>query len=84
MDYKKIDIFSPMIFVVLVIIYLIFSGVAFHYHLNELIGVDLYTIGVIFLGIVFFIIGIALSNYLLKNKEINLNTEKIDKIWNIP
>ena len=81
MDYKKYDIFSPMVFVLLVIIYLTFSGIAFHYHLNKLIGVDLYTIGVIFLGILFYIIGIALSNYLLKNKEINANTEKIDKIF---
>ena len=81
MDYKKYDIFSPMIFVLLVLVYLIFSEIAFHYHLHKLIGVDLYTIGVVFLGIVFYIIGIALSNYLLKNKEISLNTEKINNIF---
>ena len=81
MDYKKYDIFSPMIFVLLVIIYLISSQIAFHYHLHKLIGVDIYTIGVIFLGIAFYIMGIALSNYLLKNKEINVNAEKIDKIF---
>ena len=80
MDYKKYDIFSPMIFVLLVIIYLIFSEIAFYYHLNKLIGVDNYTIGVIFLGIVFYIIGTVLSNYFLKNKEISINTEKINKI----
>ena len=81
MDYKKYDIFSPMVFVLLVIIYLIFSEVAFHYHLNKLIGVNLYTIGLIFLGIVFYILGIVLSNYFLKNREININTEKIDKFF---
>lgn len=81
MDYKKYDIFSPMVFVLLVIIYLIFSEVAFHYHLNKLIGVDIYTIGVIFSGIVFYIIGIVLSDYFLKNKEIKINSEKIDKIF---
>ena len=81
MDYKKYDIFSPMIFVLLVLIYLIFSETAFYYHLNKLIGVNLYTIGVIFLGILFYIIGIVLSNYILKNKEITANTEKIDKIF---
>ena len=81
MDYKKYDIFSPMVFVLLVIIYLMFSEIAFYYHLNKLIGVNLYTIGLIFLGIVFYIIGIALSNYFLKNKDINLNSEKIDKIF---
>ena len=81
MDYKKFDIFSPMIIVLLVIIYLIFSQIAFHYHIHNLIGVDSYTIGVIFLGIIFFIIGILLSNYLLKNKEITINSEKINKIF---
>ena len=81
MDYKKYDIFSPMVVVLLVIIYLISSQIAFHYHLHRLIGVDIYTIGVIVLGIVFYIIGMALSNYLLKNKEISINTRKIDKIF---
>ena len=81
MDYKKFDIFSPMIIVLLVIIYLIFSEIAFHYHIHNLIGVDSYTIGVILLGIIFFIIGILLSNYLLKNKEITINSEKINKIF---
>lgn len=76
MDYKKYDIFSPMVFVLLVIVYLISSGIAFNYHLNKLIGVDLYTIGIIFLGILFYIIGMLLSNYFLKNKEININSEK--------
>ena len=81
MDYKKYDIFSPMVFVLLVIIYLIVSEIAFNYHLNKLVGVDIYTIGVIFLGIAFYIIGMVLSNYFLKNKEINVNSEKIDKIF---
>ena len=80
MDYKKDNIFSPMILVLLVIIYLIFSEIAFYYHLNKLIGVNLYTIVVIFFGIAFYILGIVLSNYFLKNKEININT-KIDKIF---
>lgn len=81
MDYKKYDIFSPMVFVLLVIVYLMASGIAFNYHLNRLIGVDSYTIGIIFLGIVFYIIGMVLSNYFLKNKEININSKKIDKIF---
>ena len=81
MDYKKYDIFSPMIFVLLVIIYLIFSQIAFNYHLHKLIGVDLYTIGIILLGIIFYIIGMVLSNYFLKNKEISINAEKVDKIF---
>jgi oligosaccharide repeat unit polymerase len=81
MDYKKFDIFSPMVFVLLVIIYLISSQTAFHYHIHKLVGVDVYTIGVIFLGILFYIIGIALSYYFLKNKKISINTEKINKIF---
>ena len=81
MNYKKYDIFSPMVFVLLVIIYLIFSQIAFNFHIHKLIGVDLYTIGVILLGIVFYIIGMALSNYFLKNKEITINTGKIDKVF---
>ncbi len=70
-----------MVFVLLVIAYLISSQIAFNYHLNKLIGVDSYTIGIIFLGIIFYIIGIVLSNYFLKNKKININSEKIDKIF---
>ena len=81
MDYKKYDIFSPMVFVLLVIIYLISSQIAFSYHLNKLVGVDIYTIGIIFLGIAFYVIGMAMSNYFLKNKEININSKKIDKIF---
>ena len=81
MDYKKFDFFSPKIFVILVIIYLIFSQIAFNFHLNELTGVDPYTIGVIFLGIAFYIIGMLLSNYFLKNKEIKINSEKTDNIF---
>ena len=81
MNLKKYDIFSPMVFVLLVIIYLIFSLIGFHYHLKGLIGVDLYTIGIIFLGIIFYIIGIVMTNFIFKNRKISCDTKKIDKIF---
>lgn len=79
MNYKKLDIFSPMIVVLLVFVYLIFSYIAFNYHLKELVGVNIYTIEVIFLGLIFYILGIYICKYLLKNKELSLNKEKLDK-----
>lgn len=77
MNLKKYDIFSPMVFVLLVIIYLIFSLIGFHYHLKGLIGVDLYTIGIIFLGIIFYIIGIVMTNFIFKNRKISCDTKKL-------
>ena len=72
MNYKMFDIFSPMIFVILVIVYLIFSQIAFHYHLKELIGININTIYVICLGLVFYIIGVYITQYLLKNRTLTL------------
>ncbi len=81
MNYKKFDIFSPMIFVILVIVYLIFSQIAFHYHLKELIGININTIYVICLGLVFYIIGVYITQYLLKNRTLTLKEKKLDKIF---
>lgn len=80
MEYKKIDIFSPLLLVVLVIIYLIFSQIAFHYHLKELIGINIQTIGVIFLGVISYLIGIIITRYALKDKQIGLKRNKLEKI----
>lgn len=80
MNYKKIDIFSPVIFVFLVMLYLIFSYVGFHYHLKGLIGVHFETIGVVFLGLIFYILGLLVTKYIFKDKQLTLNEEKINKI----
>ena len=81
MNLKKYDIFSPIIFVLLVILYLIFSQIAFYYHLKELVGVNFNTICIIFLGLIFYVLGIYISKHLLKNSELTLDTIKIDKIF---
>lgn len=81
MNYKKIDIFAPMIFVLLVIVYLIFSEIAFHYHLKELIGVNIYTIYIILIGILFYVMGVYACKHFLKDKEINLDNNKIDRLF---
>ncbi len=81
MDYKKIDIFSPLVLVLLVIIYLIFSQIAFQYHLKELVGININTIYIIFLGLLLYVGGICLSDYMLKNREFSVNESKLDKIF---
>jgi len=81
MKNKNIDIFSPIIFVLLVIFYLIFSQIAFHYQLKELVGVNINTVYVIFLGTLFYLIGVYISRHILKNKELILEDKKIEKIF---
>lgn len=81
MNYKKFDIFSPLGFVLLVVVYLIFSQIAFNYHLKELVGININTLYVIGLGLVFYVGGLCLSRYLLNNKEFSLNETKINRIF---
>lgn len=81
MNYKKFDIFSPLVFVLLVVVYLIFSQIAFNYHLKELVGINIDTLYVIGLGLVFYVGGLCLSRYLLNNKEFSLNETKINRIF---
>jgi len=81
MNYKKLDIFSPGVFVLLVIIYLIFAQIASNYHLKELIGININTIYIIFLGLLFYVGGICSSHYLLKNTEFSLNESILEKIF---
>lgn len=81
MNYKKFDIFSPLVFVLLVIIYLIFSQIAFHYHLKELVGININTIYIIFLGLLFYVLGLCSSHYLLKNKDFSLNEYELENIF---
>ena len=81
MNYKKLDIFSPVVFVLLVVIYLVFSQIAFHYHLKELVGININTIYIIFLGLLFYLVGIYFSHYLLKNRDFSLDKNKIEKIF---
>lgn len=81
MNYKNFDIFSPLVLVLLVVIYLIFSQIAFTYHLKELVGININTIYVIFLGLIFYVAGIYFSQYMLKNRDFSLNENKINKIF---
>lgn len=80
MNYKNFDIFSPIIVVLLVILYLVFSFVAFNYHLKELVGINTNTIGIIFLGLIAYIIGMISIKYLLKNRKLSIKEEKLEKI----
>ena len=81
MDYKKLDIFSPLVFVLLVIVYLIFSQIAFNYHLKELVGININTLYVIALGLIFYVVGLCFSHYILKNRDFSLKEAKIDRIF---
>ncbi|MCI5867598.1 MAG: oligosaccharide repeat unit polymerase family protein [Methanosphaera sp.] len=80
MDYKKLDIFSPMILVVLVLVYLIFAYVGFSFNLKNLTGVGFNTVLVIFLGLVFYVLGVYIVKGLLKNREITIDKSKIKKL----
>lgn len=81
MNFKKYDIFSPVILVLLVIVYLIFSEIAFHYNLKELVGININTVYIIFLGLVFYIAGLFITKYLLKDKTLSFNEDKINRIF---
>ncbi|RAP49195.1 MAG: hypothetical protein BZ136_03615 [Methanosphaera sp. rholeuAM74] len=80
MDYKKIDIFAPWIFLVLVLIYLLFSFIGFNYHLKNLVGVSSDTIIIVFLGMLSYIIGMYVSKRLLKTENVSICDDKINKI----
>lgn len=80
MNYKSYDIFSPIILIILVIIYLIFSQIAFHYHLKELVGIEINTIYIIILGLLAYAAGLFITRNMLRNREFALNEAKINKI----
>lgn len=80
MDFKKADIFSPVLLIVLIFLYLIFAYVGFTFHLKELTGVNLSTIGVIILGLIFYIIGVVCIKYLLRNRQFITDNERISKL----
>ena len=80
MDYKKLDIFSPIIFVLLVLIYLIFSFIGFEYHLKELVGINIVTVAVIFIGLLFYILGVYLSRKILIKKSFSINQKRLEKL----
>lgn len=80
MNFKKIDIFSPVILAVLVFLYLIFAYVGFTFHLKELTGINLITVGVIILGVIFYMIGVKGIKYLFKNRQIIIDNERISKL----
>ncbi len=80
MDYKNLDVFSPIILVILVVMYLLFSLVGFTYHLKELVGVNFITIEVIFAGLLMYVIGIGISKYLLNKKQLICKESLIEKL----
>ncbi|MCD7781313.1 MAG: oligosaccharide repeat unit polymerase family protein [Methanosphaera sp.] len=81
MDYKKLDIFNPIIVVLLVILYLIFSLISYENHIRNLVGVSYNTITIIFLGLLFYIIGVSISRYFLKNKSLEINSDKLSFLF---
>ena len=80
MNIKKLDIFNPLILVILVLVYLLFSFIGFEFHLKELVGIHNYTLVVILLGLITYIIGIFASKYLLAKYEFEINESKLEKI----
>ena len=80
MNIKKLDIFNPLILVILVLVYLLFSFIGFEFHLKELVGIHNYTLFVIFLGLITYRIGIFVSKYLLAKYEFEINESKLEKI----
>lgn len=79
MEYKKFDIFSPYVLIILVLLYLIFSFIGFHYHLKELTGINNLTLLVVLLGLIVYACGIKIGDY-LSNKDFEVDSDKLEKI----
>jgi oligosaccharide repeat unit polymerase len=77
MNIKKLDIFNPMILVVLVLVYLLFSFIGFEFHLKELVGINNFTLIVVFLGLIAYIMGIFTSKYLLDNHDFRIDESRL-------
>ena len=71
---KKFDLFHPLIIVVMVILFLLIAMPMWYFYRQlPAPNFDLYLyIGI---GLLFFILGIFLSNYLLKNRFSNFNMD---------
>jgi oligosaccharide repeat unit polymerase len=77
MNIKKLDIFNPMILVVLVLVYLLFSFIGFEFHLKELVGINNFTLIVVFLGLIAYIMGIFTSKYLLDKHDFRIDESRL-------
>lgn len=77
---KKLDIFNPALLVVLVFVYLIFAYVGFSYHLKELVGINISTIGVILLGLIFYVLGMLIIRYVMRGHRISVKSINISKL----
>lgn len=73
MNIKNIDLFNPLILVLLVLIYLLFSFIGFNFHLKELTGINNYTLLVVLMGLIAYIIGIFIINKSSKRYKLELN-----------
>lgn len=58
LEIKKIDLFSPFIVVVVIILYVVLAAVGYHYHIRNLQWASNIVFFYIFLGTIFFIIGV--------------------------
>jgi oligosaccharide repeat unit polymerase len=77
MNIKKLDIFNPMILVVLVLVYLLFSFIGFEFHLKELVGINNFTLIVVFRGLIAYIMGIFTSKYLLDKHDFRIDESRL-------
>lgn len=73
MNIKNIDLFNPLILVLLVLIYLLFSFIGFNFHLKELTGINNYTLLVVLMGLIAYVIGIFIINKSSKRYKLELN-----------
>jgi len=80
MNIRKLDIFNPVIVIILILVYLLFSFIGFEFHLKELVGIHNFTLIVVFLGLISYLIGIFISKYLLSKFNYKIDERKIQKI----
>jgi oligosaccharide repeat unit polymerase len=66
-----------MILVVLVLVYLLFSFIGFEFHLKELVGINNFTLIVVFLGLIAYIMGIFTSKYLLDKHDFRIDESRL-------
>jgi len=82
MKLKNVDLFSPYIVVMIIAIYVLMAAVAYQQHIRNLQWVSNITLIYVFLGTLFFIVGVFASTWIFNLKlkpifkRINLNSLK--------
>ncbi|RAP53923.1 MAG: hypothetical protein BZ137_05000 [Methanosphaera sp. rholeuAM130] len=80
MNIKKVDIFNPMILVVLILVYLLFSFIGFEFHLKELVGIHNLTLMVVLFGLITYIEGVYVAKYLMDKHEFRIDEGRLQSL----